>query len=1214
MSSNIMITNDENNVISVKRLLSVSIKNDENYEYINTILQKTVKDCDFLYFQICDFIKLFLLFDYENNTNNFKNYDFNRTIVKYCFNLIINNGIVNKRKTKMLIEHEESNIIEQSNDDILKLKLLTFYNYYNSNVDNVPFKCPDNLASISHIIDDLVIDICKNITNNIIINYFKYVKEYVTLNLKIKHKNIIENNNLNTTITSSNIDTIDTKQTIETNNLNVNLNDSKINTLESKHILSVYNDIINNTKYSDVKFHLWIDEHKVKIIPTFSDKETNKNILTFEEGKTLYEVRFNKFIKDYLNNNETLKLLIKHNKSMKKSIILSITIDLFCIDKNNYVTNIVYHDWIIENSKIIINEFNKSNRIVLTDKLESTPFLFLNNMLFMNKFLESKQSNKHFQIIPLRTNMTPKFIPICKNSFIDIIDVKYMSSTKTDYHKNSEKVFELYTKFFNFDFNYDKNLIKKEYVFSGLILTNGYEIIFNYQSKSYYDKKEEKLKHMFSFRNCNKQLNIENNKPIDDKDKEIKIQPIIDNNYLVNEYNGIEHKILELQQKTNNINNITFKNYVEHIDNITKMFETSYKNIITKVTNDIKTSNLLLESLHKQIKQELKENMEKEILIILETTLKTLYDECDEIIKYYLYDDIENKIHAKQNKKLLEYVENYKSSNESYIKYCYSKLQHLIVDGYNSLILKQYEFYLKNLTDVDTEILDVKKSIKNLTKELKLFNKKTKQNHDSIIVNEECIIYDNKTLIKNTSLINKIREKTKLLEFETENKEETMHHIKQIKNTIISSILNIKNVLPLNVFLNELIKNNNDNFKNIFMNNNTQNCIELSNKIIKLVYETFKIKINKLHKKHITFKDYTIEEKNNHKLIVNKITLLNTELNLLLLKKNKIDNTFKKLFKNKNGYIKVDNMNEDYLQVLNKLNWVVIDPGMNSLFTMLSKPNKDGKQKKFNYTKQKHLSRTKRKEMLKKINKIKSEKITILENSLIKEDKRLRSSNDYKTFNLYHIAKCKIYDDIKKLYNDKRLNKLRWYSYLNEKRSENMMVNDIKNKFGKDVVLILGDWSMNKGCIKGHSPTPNVKYTRILEREFITLKIDEFRTSIIHNKLERKCINLKKLYNKKNSNIKSIYNLEKIEDETRRKNKKEKIRQIHKILVCNSNVKLNEEKNNINNYPKGTLFVNRDNNSVKNMIKIVESYINTGLKPKCFVRGTKICMDTLKVF
>lgn len=65
-------------------------------------------------------------------------------------------------------------------------------------------------------------------------------------------------------------------------------------------------------------------------------------------------------------------------------------------------------------------------------------------------------------------------------------------------------------------------------------------------------------------------------------------------------------------------------------------------------------------------------------------------------------------------------------------------------------------------------------------------------------------------------------------------------------------------------------------------------------------------------------------------------------------------------------------------------------------------------------------------------------------------------------------------------------------------------------------------------------------------------------------------------------------------------------KKIHKILVCKTNEKLNE-------------YVNRDYNSVKNMIKITKNYITENHKFKTFVMGitykkqncAKICDDTL---
>ena len=289
-----------------------------------------------------------------------------------------------------------------------------------------------------------------------------------------------------------------------------------------------------------------------------------------------------------------------------------------------------------------------------------------------------------------------------------------------------------------------------------------------------------------------------------------------------------------------------------------------------------------------------------------------------------------------------------------------------------------------------------------------------------------------------------------------------------------------------------------------------------------------------------------------------------------------------------NEIIKVDNMSKKTLELLDKMNWVVIDPGVNSLLTMMSKDKKT----KFTYSKCEYLNRIKRKEILKKMEKIKNEKITKIENKLTKEKTRLKTSNIYKNFNEYFKLKMEIHKEIVKLYNDIRFNKLKWYSFINIKRSENKLVNDIKKQFGNDTVLIMGDWSMKKDKIKSIS-TPNKKYEKILNKNFPMLKIDEFRTSIIENESEKKCENLiiEKKYEK--LNIKSVYSLEKLKKQNLTKYKKELNKKIHKILTCKTSEKFIK-------------YINRDENATMNMISIVSSYINNNIKPEIFVLGTKI--------
>ena len=51
---------------------------------------------------------------------------------------------------------------------------------------------------------------------------------------------------------------------------------------------------------------------------------------------------------------------------------------------------------------------------------------------------------------------------------------------------------------------------------------------------------------------------------------------------------------------------------------------------------------------------------------------------------------------------------------------------------------------------------------------------------------------------------------------------------------------------------------------------------------------------------------------------------------------------------------------------------------------------------------------------------------------------------------------------------------------------------------------------------------------------------------------------------------------------------------IHKILTCKTSSKF-------------VKYINKDNNAVKNMLKIFSSYIKENKKPITYVRGTKIC-------
>lgn len=331
-----------NNVISIKQKLKDSL-NPTYSTYIESIINKNIKDCNLLYTQVCYFIKLFILYEFEEN--NSISYEINEKFIIFCFNLI--------KKVSSI----------KTDNDILKLKLVTFYKNC-----NIIFKCPEKVCSISHIITSLATDIATNIKNNTILNFYKYLKEFIKINITINFKDNQKKGDI--------------------------------------HI--IFNDIVYNTYYSDIKYHEWIKENKNFIVPDFSNNiiqiNSIKNDITTTKPLKSYIIK-------YIKNDKYLHIICLNN-DIKNDNELSTTIlnDLINIDK--LVSEPIFHEWILTNVSLIINKFNSENYIDMDSMLSSTPHIFLEKMLYMNKNLEINKSKKHYQIIPIRTNLKPKFIPI----------------------------------------------------------------------------------------------------------------------------------------------------------------------------------------------------------------------------------------------------------------------------------------------------------------------------------------------------------------------------------------------------------------------------------------------------------------------------------------------------------------------------------------------------------------------------------------------------------------------------------------------------------------------------------------------------------------------------------------------------------------------------------------------------------------------------------
>ena len=252
----------------------------------------------------------------------------------------------------------------------------------------------------------------------------------------------------------------------------------------------------------------------------------------------------------------------------------------------------------------------------------------------------------------------------------------------------------------------------------------------------------------------------------------------------------------------------------------------------------------------------------------------------------------------------------------------------------------------------------------------------------------------------------------------------------------------------------------------------------------------------------------------------------------------------------------IDEVSKDFLDGKH----LFIDPGKRCLLQMM---DDDGNY--FSYTNKQRIKETKRIKYSSLLKNYKDKQhITEIENTLSLFNSK---TCDIKNFKEYIKEKLKVNDAIAKLYQDEKFRKYKWYSYINTKRTEDNMLNKIENKYGKDIKIIIGDWSIGKQ-MRNFISTPNLSIKRKLNTRFEVYNIDEFRTSCLNYKTEELCNNL---YLPDKRNIE---------------------RKMHSILTFK-----------MENKRKGC--INRDKNGCKNIQKVFNHYIETGERPEKYKRDYK---------
>jgi hypothetical protein len=321
---------------------------------------------------------------------------------------------------------------------------------------------------------------------------------------------------------------------------------------------------------------------------------------------------------------------------------------------------------------------------------------------------------------------------------------------------------------------------------------------------------------------------------------------------------------------------------------------------------------------------------------------------------------------------------------------------------------------------------------------------------------------------------------------------------------------------------------------------------------------------------------------------------------------------------------------------------LVCDPGKRSILMLMGANNKKTKDmkinqfgisvhkdKKFmNYT-----SKTRRKFLRTKEYSVKRDQWKLKPNHYIpknlKEVEKELSDYNGKSMKLedfyeYVNKRIEYMNIVKSNYDTTYLQALKWKSYLNKQKHEKELVDQIANEFGEDIIIIIGDWS-SKNCRLRFMPTPNLSLKRKLAQRFKVFSIDEYNTSKIHNKYHVECKNIKgdSEYDKYKKFIDSSlkptrnicgYNRDlykkslKVLNNLRNKQSKNIKRKVHAVLtfqIDTSKMAFTDSftVNGLSiNKTQMAGCINRDKNSVYNMLTIVRSLLDHGRKPDIFIR------------
>ena len=273
------------------------------------------------------------------------------------------------------------------------------------------------------------------------------------------------------------------------------------------------------------------------------------------------------------------------------------------------------------------------------------------------------------------------------------------------------------------------------------------------------------------------------------------------------------------------------------------------------------------------------------------------------------------------------------------------------------------------------------------------------------------------------------------------------------------------------------------------------------------------------------------------------------------------------IFNNSDEYIELEKLNKKQIKKLNEEYIILgLDPGKKSLCTIV---DENKKMFQYNACERRHKTYAKFQHKIQK--KIRKEDNIDMYEKFI-SDFSCRTLNNDKYYD-YIKFKNSITEITKDFYNKKVHRNLRFRMYCNTKKSESQLLNAIEKKFnkeGKKIAIGYGNWSMNSQ-MKNFFSTPNQGFRKLIHSRFLTITVDEFRTSCKYYKTGT-----------------DLENFEYVKNEKKVK--------CHKLL-----------KTTLNTNPKGKnncIYIDRDRNGGKNILQCLTNKLCNKERPLFLQRNS----------